>query len=402
MQKFVPYLSALFFVACIAACGGGAFTPATQVYGHPAGPAPANPLGHMGGAVQGGPITAKFSSYSVSTFAGTVGNAGFNSYSTAYIPPANFNHPTDITTDGTNLFVADYLNNAIRQIVISTGAVTTLQFTDAAGAAISFNQPHGITTSADGKTLYVVDSGSNTIRFIDLDTKKVTTIIGSTTGVAGSVDSTVPTEVRFNQPTGITTDGVNLYVTDFNNDTVRRIDLGTKAVSTMAGASGAIGSADGAQDAARFNKPTRITTDGTNLDLTDVFNRTIRQIVIENGNVTTIAGAPGPLGHDAGSIDGSGAVARFNQPNGITTDGKYLYVTDSYQNTIRRIVISTGEVTTIAGIPKTAEDASIGVGGSVDSPGPGTPSFYTPIGITTDGTSLFVADTFNNTIRKIH
>ncbi len=306
------------------------------------------------------------------------------------------------------------MNNAIRQIVISTGAVTTLQCTDAAGAAISFNQPHGITTSADGKTLYVVDSGSNTIRFIDLDTKKVTTIIGSTTGVAGSVDVQVVTPAttadvtlaRFNQPTGITTDGVNLYVTDFNNDTVRRIDLGTKAVSTMAGASGAIGSADGTQDAARFNKPTRITTDGTNLYLTDVFNRTIRQIVIKSGNVTTIAGAPGPLGHDAGSIDGSGAVARFNQPNGITTDGTYLYVTDSYQNIIRRIVIpkngevTTSEVTTIAGIPKTAEDSSIGVGGNVDSPG--TPSFYTPIGITTDGTSLFVVDTFNNTIRKIH
>lgn len=388
-------------MTCIAACGGdGATTAATQVYApHPATLAPANPLGHMGGAVQGGPITAKFSNYSVSTFTGIAGSAGFSNYSTTNAPPAKFNHPTDITTDGTNLYVADYLSNAIRKIVISTGVVTTLQCTFVDTDFKGFNRPTGITINSDGSQLYVVDSGSNTVRFIDTLNNTVTTI-GSTTGLAGSVDSTVPTEVRFNQPIGITTDGANLYVTDFNNATVRRINITTKAVYTLAGASGAIGSTDGIQGAARFNRPTRITTDGINLYLTDIYNRTIRKIDILTGTVTTIAGSPGPLGQDAGSLDGIGTAARFNQPNGITTDGTNLYVTDSYQNTIRKIVISTGEVTTISGIAKTAEDGTIGIGGTVDSPG--TPSFYTPIGITTDGTSLFVADTYNNTIRKIH
>lgn len=408
MQKDVPYIFivVLFLVTFIAACGGSGSTSSTPVaaYDLPTSFASYSSLPNTqrGGAVQWGAIStsAKFSNYSVSTLTGIAGSAGFSNYSTTNGPPAKFNHPTDITTDGANVYVSDYLNNAIRKIVISTGVVTNLQCTDAVtGLPIAFNQPNGITT--DGTTLYVVDSGSNTIRFIDIATEKVTAIIGSTTGLSGSVDSATDiTAVLFNQPIGITTDGINLYATDFNNATVRRIDIATKAVYTLAGTSGTPGSTDGTQGAARFNRPGRITTDGKNLYLTDFYNRTIRQIEIKSGIVTTIAGIPGPLGNDNGTLDGIGATARFYQPNGITTDGIHLYVTDSYQNTIRKIVISSGAVTTISGIPKFYGDNTLGQGGSVDSPG--TPSFYTPTGITTDGKSLFVTDTYNNTIRKIH
>ena len=400
MQKYVPYLFGLFLVACITACGSGGTTAATPVavYNHPA--TLATPNAHMGGAVQGGAISAKFSNYSVSTWVGIAENAGFSNYSTTNGPPALFNHPNDITFDskGNNFYVADFGNNAIRKITPS-GTVTTLQCTDAATGIIpiGFNRPSGITT--DGTNIYVVDAGSNSIRVIEIATNKVT-IIGSASGLAGSVDSTDNTAVLFNQPTGITTDGVNLYVTDYNNGTVRWIDTNNNyAVYTLAGTSGASGSTDGIQGAASFNRPGRITTDGVNLFLTDFGNRTIRKIDILTGIVTTLAGSPGPLGTDVGTADGIGTAARFNQPDGITTDGTNLYVTDLFQNTIRKVVISTGAVSTISGIPKFNVDNTLGQGGSVDSPG--TPSFYSPIGITTDGTSLFVADTNNNTIRKI-
>ena len=383
MQKFVTCVYTLFLAACIGACGGGTTTTAaTSVYDLPATLAPANP--HMGGSVQGTPLGL---SNTVSTLAGTAGSAALVDDNG---PAARFNHPTGITTDGTTLYVADYLNNVIRQIDLSSGAVTTLK--DLTGVTISFNLPTSLTTTitAAGTQLYVVDSGSNTIRMIDIATKNVTTI-GSTTGQAGSVDSTVPADVRFIQPTGITTDGVNLYVTDSGNHTVRRIVIATAAVSTLAGTAGALGTADGPPKTARFNLPGRITTDGVKLYLTDFNNRTIRTIDILTGSVTTLAGIPGALGTDEGTTDGVGTAARFNQPNGITTDGTNLYVTDSYKNTIRKVVIASGEVTTISGIPGSA--------GSVDSPG--TPSFNTPVGITTDGVSLFVADRQNNTIRKI-
>jgi sugar lactone lactonase YvrE len=344
----------------------------------------------MGGAVQG---TALVLASQVSTIAGSAGIIGLSDGSGA---AARFYHPIDITTDGTNFYIADYLNSAIRKMD-SAGVVTTMVCTDAdTGAFIIFNHPTGITT--DGTKLYVVDSGNSMIRFIDIASNKVTSI-GSTTGLAGSIDSAVKTDVRFNLPTGITTDGVNLYVTDSGNHTIRRIVVATAAVTTLAGVAGTPGSSDGIQSAARFNAPARITTDGINLYLTDFNNRTIRRIAITTGAVTTIAGVTGPLGKDEGTADGIGTLAHFNHPNGITTDGINLYVTDSYQNTIRKVVLATGAVTTISGIPKLAGDTTLGHGGSVDSPG--TPSFDTPIGITTEGSSLFVADTQNSTIRKI-
>lgn len=402
MQKYVSFVIGLFLVASLAACGSGTTTTSSPVYALPTSFASYSSLPDTlrGGAVQWGTISTKFSNYSVSTVTGIAGSAGFSNYSTTNGPPAKFNHPTDITTDGANLYVADYLNNAIRKIVISTGVVTILQCTDAAtGTAIGFNQPHGITT--DGTNLYVVDSGSNSIRVIEIASNKVTAIVGSATGLAGSKDSTDRTAVLFNQPIGITTDGKNLYVTDFNNATVRWIDINHNyAVYTLAGSPGASGSADGAPGDARFHLPTRITTDGKDLYLTDIYNRTIRKVEIKTGTVSTFAGTPGPLGKDEGTLDGIGTAARFHQPDGITTDGVNLYVTDLFQNTIRKVVISSGAVTTISGIPKFYGDPILGQGGSVDSPG--TPSFYNPIGITTDGTSLFVADTYNNTIRKIH
>jgi sugar lactone lactonase YvrE len=411
MQKYVQYIALLFIATCIAACGGSGTTTtaATPIYDYVAPPqlslAPAST--HMGGAVQGGEISTKPSdySYSVSTFTGIAGSAGFSNYSTADGTPATFNNPTDITTDGTNFYVADYANYAIRQVT-SSGVVTTLSCTTDGATPTSFSLPFSLTT--DGTNIYVVDAGSNTIRFIEIATNIVTTV-GSTEGLAGSVDVEVvspattadATLARFNRPTGVTTDGINLYVADSGNSTIRRINIATKAVTTLAGTAGAVGSADGLPRIARFNLPQRITTDGTSLYVTDFNNRTVRRIDISTGIVSTLAGTPGPLDEEsAGSVDGTGTAARFNQPNGITTDGINLYVTDKYQNTIRKIVISTGEVTTIAGIAITStDDVNYGIGGAVDSPG--EPSFDTPMGITTDGASLFVADTYNHTIRRI-
>jgi hypothetical protein len=265
----------LFFsIVCLTACGGsGSTNTATQIYS----PLPATGIitpitGPIGGSVQS--ASGLTISNTVSTLTGVAGIAGFVNYSTVNGPPARFNHPTDMTTNGIEYFVADYGNNAIRQVTPSTGRVATLACTDdTTGLATGFNRPSSITTI--GTNLYVVDSGSNTVRKIDLSNNKVTTI-GSTIGLAGSVDSAIPADVRFNRPTGITTDGVNIYVTDTGNNTVRWIDSSNK-VFTLAGASGTVGATDGTQWAARFNQPGRITTDGVNLYLTDFGNRTIRK-----------------------------------------------------------------------------------------------------------------------------
>ncbi|MEI6207741.1 MAG: hypothetical protein WCP20_13240 [Desulfuromonadales bacterium] len=392
MQKFVTVLCSLLVTVAGSGCGNKSTSAADAIYDTPPTLAPAN--SHMGGAVQG---TALVLSKSVATLAGSV---GITALADGSGNASKFYHPTDITTDGTNFYITDYLNNVIRKMDAS-GVVTTLACTDAdSGAAIGFYRPTGITT--DGKNLYVVDSGTNTIRFIDIASRKVTTI-GSTSGSAGSVDTTLfppastadKTYARFNNPTGITTDGVNLYVADSGNQTIRRIVIATRAVSTLSGISGSAGTVDGTRTEARFNLPARITTDGSSLFVTDFGNRTVRRIAIATGAVSTIAGKAGPLGSDSGTIDstdGTGATAQFYQPNGITTDGTSLYVTDSYKNTIRRIVISSGAVTTIAGTAGTAgHNDAIGAAATFD----------TPIGITTDGAALYIVDSGNNTIRKM-
>ena len=121
-----------------------------------------------------------------------------------------------------------------------------------------------------------------------------------------------------------------------------KIDSTISAVTTFAGQSDN-DSTDGTGTAARFYSPIGITTDGENLYVADTGNNRIRKIVIDNGTVTTLAGSS--QGYTDNAI---GTSASFNGPRGITTDGENLYVVDYGNHLIRKIVISTGAVTTLA------------------------------------------------------
>jgi DNA-binding beta-propeller fold protein YncE len=359
--------------------------------------------GAGGGGGSGGSSVSHTVSGDVSTFAGEAGNIGSNDAVNGPNAPASFNGPNGITSDGTNLYVTDSINNTIRKIVIATGDVTTLAGTagtkgstdtsNGPGSVASFNFPTGITT--DGTNLYVTDTNNNTIREIAIATGVVTTLAG-TAGTAGSTDapSGPGTSASFNNPVGITTDGTNLYVADFGNNTIRKIVIASGVVSTLAGTAGTTGSTDapnGPGTLASFNGPSDITTDGTNLYVADFDNNTIRKIVIATGDVTTLAGTAGTKG----SIDGPGASASFNGPGSITTDKTNLYVSDAGNNTIRKIVITSGAVTTLAG--------TAGTSGSTNAPsGHGSAaSFNEPSCLVTVGANLYVADYGNDTIRQI-
>lgn len=160
-----------------------------------------------------------------------------------------------------------------------------------------------------------------------------------------ATDSTSSSAGTFNSPSGITTDGTNLYVTDTGSNTIRKIVISTGESSIFAGStSGSAGSTNGTGTGALFNGPTGITTDGTNLYVADKGNNTIRKIVISTGAVTLFAGSSTGA---SGSTDGTGTAALFNGPSGITTDGTNLYVSDAGNNSIRKIVISTAAVTTL-------------------------------------------------------
>lgn len=339
----------------------------------------------LGGAIQGNPLNPVPNI--VTSLAGSNTSTG-STDSTGVA--ARFNYPYGNTTDGTNVYVADGSNHTIRKIVIATGAVTTLAGSpmasgsaDGTGSAARFNYPYGITT--DGTNLYVADTSNHTIRMIVIATGAVTTLAGSA-GSFGSTDGT-GTAARFQNPHGITTDGTNLYIANSGNHTIRKIVIATGVVTTLAGDPITADSTDGIGTAARFNYPYGITTDGTNLYVVDGSNHTIRKIVIATTAVTTLAGSA----LVTGATDGTGSAARFNYPYGITTDGTNLYITDKNNHTIRKLVIATRLVTTIAGAGYTGYGDGTGTAAV----------FASPHGITTDGTNLIVTDSGNHTLRKI-
>jgi sugar lactone lactonase YvrE len=255
---------------------------------------------------------------------------------------------------------------------------------DGVGAAARFDTPIGITRV--GTNLYVADTFNNLIRKIEISTGRVTTFAGLP-GIEGYMDG--PRDVAlFSYPRGITTDGTDLYLTDSSNHLIRKITIATGVVSTLAGYAGFAGSDDGSGSDARFNYPDGVTCDGDNLYIADMQNHTIRKLVISSGTVSTIAGSFGVQG----SMDATGTDASFSAPMGITTDGTNLYVAEWGNSTIRCIALSSNIVTTLAGIA--------GNSGSDDGIGAAA-RFCCPTGITIEGAYLYVSDCVNDTIRRI-
>ena len=325
---------------------------------------------------------------------------------------ARFYNPRGMAMDGAgNLYVADSANHTIRKVTPAT-VVTTFAglpggygSTDATGADARFAQPGGVAVDGAGN-VYTADTNNSTIRKITPD--------GVVTTPAGWPQSLVYTTypyylyypyypygyggldgngaaARFYQPNGVAADNAgNLYVADTYDNAIRQVTP-SAVVTTLAGSLGYYysGSADGNGAAARFRYPEGVALDGAgNVYVTDTGNNTIRKIT-PAGVVTTLAGNAGV----ASSADGTGSAAQFSRPSGIAvTSAGTVYVADSGNCTIRKITPA-GVVTTLAGWP--------GVAGFADGTGSAA-RFNNPLDLAVDTTgNLYVADSFNNTIRLI-
>ncbi|MGZ3822520.1 MAG: NHL repeat-containing protein, partial [Mucilaginibacter sp.] len=230
--------------------------------------------------------------------------------------------------------------------------------------------------------VYVTDEGNSVIRKID-PALNVTTFAG-TPNVIGSANG-VDTVASFNKPFGIAVDASgNVYVADAGNNQVRAITP-AGLVSTFAG-TGAAGTVNGL-DTATFNSPLSVTVDGSgNVYVADYGNDLIRKIS-PAGVVSTLAGTGA-----AGADNGAGTKATFNLPEGVAVDGSgNVYVADNGNNLIRKITPD-GTVSTLAGS---------GSAGSANGTGVAA-SFNSPFGIAVDASgNVYVADAGNNQIRKI-
>ena len=250
---------------------------------------------------------------------------------------ATFKQPIAVAVDKSgNVYVADRDNHLVR-LIDRSGKVSVLAGTGAMGFAggsastAQFNQPYGVALSLDEKLLFVADYLNHAIRAIDLDTKQVTTLAGN--GKAGFTDGR-RSDAQFNQPYNVKIDARGrLFVPDQNNHAIRRIDPdGT--VATVAG-NGQAGFANGKSSDARFNNPTGLAVgaDGT-VFVADRNNQRIR-VISPAGETSTIAG-DGTEGYQ----DGAMLAAKFNRPIDIViaADGS-LVVSEENNHRLRKIIL---------------------------------------------------------------
>jgi DNA-binding beta-propeller fold protein YncE len=334
----------------------------------------------------------------VTTFAGVTSFGTTNGIGTN----SQFQNPwgVAISPDGGYALIGDFLNHLLRKIIISTIDVSTfvgagsVGSTNGMGTHAEFNKPAGVAISPNGTYALVTDRLNCLIRLIVISTANVSTLAG----VSGSIGSEngIGTNSKFYYPFGIviSPNGVYALVCDHDNRMIRQITISTGNVFTLAGAPGSPDSINGIGTVARFYYPfgIAISPDGVYALVADRHNDLVRKIIISTASVTTLAG----IALTSGSTNGMGTNSNFNDPSGvaISPNGTYAFICDYGNHLIRRITISTASVTTLAGVAG-SPGSSNGIGSNSQ--------FNNPAGIafSPDGSFALIADEGNNLIRQI-
>jgi sugar lactone lactonase YvrE len=254
----------------------------------------------------------------------------------------------------------------------------------------SLNFPSSVVVDSD-QNLYIADTMNHRIRKVDGKTGIMTTIAG--TGKARySGDEGLALTAALNEPVALAIDGGALYIADQSNNRVRRLDLATSRISTVAGTGDAGYSGDGSPAiAAALAGPSGLAIRDETLYIADTFNGRIRAVDLQTGVIRTVAGDGGEYRYQAAN-DFSTSLSR---PYGIALDlqGNVL-ITDSDNHLIRRWDTRRKIITTLAGngVAQFSGDGGPASAGSLNY----------PFGVAVDGEgNVYIADTFNHRIRMI-
>jgi len=341
----------------------------------------------------------------ISTVAGTGGACGFAGDGGA-ATAAQLNSPMDVALDSTgNLFIADAYNFRIRQVGATSHKMSTLagngtaSFSGDGGAAtvaeLSF--PADVVLGGSGD-LFVVDQGNCVIRKVGAVTGMISTVAGTggTCDFAGDGGPATAAELSF--PAGAAFDGTgDLIIADQSNCVIRKVHMTTGTISTVAGTGGACGFAGdgGPATAAELYLPAGVALDvAGNLFIADQDNFVIRRVDAMTHQISTVAGTPGISGF-AGD-GGPATAAELSNITGVALDGAgNLFIADTGNCVIRKVVAATGAISTVAGIGGACGFA--GDGGAATAA-----ELNVPMGFAFDATGkLFVADSSNERIRRV-
>ncbi|MFY9225167.1 MAG: IPT/TIG domain-containing protein [Blastocatellia bacterium] len=297
-----------------------------------------------------------------------------------------------VAVDGTgNLFIADAeINYRVRRVDAVTRLITSIGGIGSRSSGgdgfqatqANLSNASGVSIDRQGN-IFIADPDNYRIRRIDVSSNIINTVAGF--GVPGfNGDNITAINASLNDPSNVAVDQLgNLFIADTANNRIRRVDVNSQIITTFAGNGMAVFSGDGMlASQASLNQPTAILFDRTgNLLIADSGNNRIRRVNLTTNIITTIAG------------DGSPSI--LNAPSGLAVDklGNVL-ISDTGNNRIQRLDLATNVITTIVGNGRAGfqGDGTLAVNASLNS----------PFGLTVDGNdNLFIADTANNRVRRV-
>jgi sugar lactone lactonase YvrE len=242
--------------------------------------------------------------------------------------------------------------------------------------------PRGVAVDPGGN-LFIADWGNHRVRRVDAETGVITTVAGTVRkGFSGDGGPATSAELRF--PFGVAVDGAgNLFIADSGNHRIRRVDAGTGIITTVAGTGDRGFQGDGGSATrAQLAGPQGLVVDGTgNLFIADRDNSRVRRVDAATGVITTVAGTS-VFGF---SGDGGPATnAQIMSPGGVAVDRTgNLFIADTGNDRIRRVDWKTGVITTVA------EPTVIS-------------AIQDPQGVAVDGAgNLYIANLGNHLIRRV-
>ncbi len=337
---------------------------------------------------------------------------------------ARLNVPVGVAVDGQgNAFIADFGTNTVRRVDANTGALTTVAGNGDFGfdgdgrpaTQARLNRPTGVIVDSLGN-LFIADRANRRVRRVDANTGVIMTVAG--TGQAGfSGDGGPATQARLYEVVGVALDRAgNLLIVDgggvltdpisgiqrvVGNHRIRRVDVRTGVITTIAGNGEADFSGDGGPaTAAALYFPSAVTVDASGrMLISDAGNHRVRAVDPATGNISALVGIGGDPFSGLGGYAGDGGPATsasLNTPVGLAIDAQgNLFIADQDNHRIRRVDARTGIIVTVAGngVPAYGGDGGPGILASLSS----------PAGLALlPGGDLLIADLNNARVRRLY